>query len=95
MHGEYIDTLRPHLAFLEPTDDVPPDTSLSDLGLDSLAVIELVLDLEERFGVEFPDDMLKSSLFRSATTLYEALATLVAAVPGRLTTTSLGVGVAR
>lgn len=32
------------------------DTRLSDLGLDSFERIQLVLDLEEDFGVELHDD---------------------------------------
>ncbi len=35
---------------------VPVANLLDDLGADSLAVVELVMALEEEFGIEVPDD---------------------------------------
>ncbi|MBP5312343.1 MAG: acyl carrier protein [Clostridia bacterium] len=36
---------------------ITPDTSIiEDLGADSLDVVELVMALEEKFGVEIPDE---------------------------------------
>jgi acyl carrier protein len=37
--------------------DVPddPDTAFADLGLDSLAVVEIQLALQQRFSFEIPD----------------------------------------
>ena len=32
------------------------DASLIDLGADSLAMVDLLLDFEEAFGIEIPDD---------------------------------------
>ncbi|MBK7823847.1 acyl carrier protein [Nannocystis sp.] len=38
-------------------EDVTPDKSFTeDLGADSLAIVELVLALEEKFDVKIPDD---------------------------------------
>jgi acyl carrier protein len=37
--------------------DVKPDASFAnDLGADSLDTVELVMALEEEFGIEIPDD---------------------------------------
>ncbi|MFV8754324.1 acyl carrier protein [Nannocystaceae bacterium ST9] len=37
--------------------DVKPEKSFTDdLGADSLAIVELVLALEEEFGIKIPDD---------------------------------------
>ncbi len=39
------------------TDEVAPEKSFTDdLGADSLAIVELVLALEEEFGIKIPDD---------------------------------------
>ena len=36
---------------------VTPETSfINDLGADSLDTVELVMEFEERFGIEIPDD---------------------------------------
>ncbi len=38
-------------------EDITPDKSFTDdLGADSLAIVELVLALEEQFGVKIPDE---------------------------------------
>ena len=39
-----------------------PDTSLRTAGLDSLATIELLLRLEEAYGVSLPDEVLTVAL---------------------------------
>jgi acyl carrier protein len=39
--------------------DVSLDSSLSELGLDSLDMVEMTLGLEESFGVEIPDSELE------------------------------------
>lgn len=42
---------------LRPADGVKPEHNLkTDLGADSLETVELFMDVEERFGVEIPDD---------------------------------------
>ncbi len=35
--------------------DIKPETSLKDLGLDSLDLVEVLMDIEEEFGIEFED----------------------------------------
>lgn len=36
--------------------NVKPESVFTDLGADSLAIVELVLALEEEFELDFPDD---------------------------------------
>ena len=40
---------------VDPSEAVPEAQILDDLGADSLDVVELVMALEERFGLEIPD----------------------------------------
>lgn len=41
---------------VKPEDVEPAKTFTDDLGADSLAIVELVLALEEKFDVKIPDD---------------------------------------
>jgi acyl carrier protein len=36
--------------------DIKPSTSLADLGADELDMVELIMELEEHFGVSIPDE---------------------------------------
>jgi acyl carrier protein len=38
-------------------DHVTPDTTLKELGADSLDAVELVMELEEEFDLSIPDDV--------------------------------------
>ncbi|RMD46862.1 MAG: acyl carrier protein [Alphaproteobacteria bacterium] len=49
---EVIAIIAEH-AMLEPS-DVRPDMTLEELGLDSLALVEAIFAIEERFGIEVP-----------------------------------------
>ena len=40
-------------AMLEP-EDVTIDSTIDDLGMDSLALVEIVFAIEERFGISIP-----------------------------------------
>ena len=37
-----------------PIDQLMPDTRMGDLGAESLDVIEIVFNLEEKFGIDIP-----------------------------------------
>ncbi|MGI8665403.1 MAG: phosphopantetheine-binding protein [Jatrophihabitans sp.] len=39
--------------------------SLPDLGLDSMSAIELVIELEDTFGAQFPEELLVRETFAS------------------------------
>ncbi|MEU0486523.1 phosphopantetheine-binding protein [Streptosporangium sp. NPDC006013] len=73
--------LRAHLP-IEDDHAFPVDATLVSLGLDSLRAVNLVLDLEETFNIEFPDSMLTGSTFGTVKDLQEALRSLVGATSG-------------
>ena len=51
--------------------NVDESKSLRDLGLDSLDVVEMCLDLEDRFGVSFETEELSS--FKTVSDLFAAV----------------------
>lgn len=55
--------VRPHLKFLAEGDPITPEQSLGEAGLDSMSSIELLLDLEEHFGISISDDDLTENSF--------------------------------
>jgi len=73
-----ISTLRGHLGFLPPDQELEMDAELAELGLDSMGAISLLMDIEGSFAISFPDEMLVPETFRSAQTLLNAIRTLQA-----------------
>lgn len=52
------------------------DFDLYGAGLTSLATVGIMLALEDRFEIEFPESMLSRSTFRSVSAIAEAVARL-------------------
>jgi acyl carrier protein len=60
-------------------DSLDDDADLYQAGMTSHASVNLMLALESAFDVEFPDAMLKRSVFQSVRSISEALESLGAA----------------
>ena len=71
--------VRPNLKFLPDGEPIPSDASLGALGLDSLASINLLFDLESELEVTIPDDILDENTFASIGNLEAMLKDLVGA----------------
>ena len=72
---EVIEVLSRHVpGGLETAAEGPEAAALAPVGLDSLKVVELLLDLESTFGISFPADMLDRETFRDAGTIAAAVA---------------------
>lgn len=54
--------------------DFGMDAYLSDLGLNSMKVVELLLEIESEFEVTLPDELLVAETFRTAANLKAAVA---------------------
>ena len=52
-----------------PIDSLDDDSDLFAAGLDSLAIVNVLMSLEERFDIELPDDMLQRKSFSSIATI--------------------------
>jgi acyl carrier protein len=55
------------------------DDDLFRAGMKSHANVNVMLALEETFGIEFPDDMLRRNTFKSLATIRDAVTKLMAA----------------
>ena len=51
------------------------------LGINSMATIEIIVGLEEEFGIEVPDEELRVELFDSVQTMADYVRTVLQKVP--------------
>ncbi len=72
-----IEEIRKNFAERVHKDRVDDAMSLKDLGLDSLDVVELCLDLEDRYHIQFETDELSS--FKTIGDLFAAIEKKIAA----------------
>jgi acyl carrier protein len=72
--------LSRHLPFLGDT-GLTADADLRDLGLDSMGAVELILAVEERYDIEFTDDVLTDETFGTAGSLWRAIEAMRSAEP--------------
>jgi acyl carrier protein len=56
-----------------------PEVRLRTLGLNSMRAVDLVLDLEDRFGFAFPDDRFTDENFATEESLWAAVEPLLGA----------------
>jgi D-alanine--poly(phosphoribitol) ligase subunit 2 len=75
--AEFEGSLRTHLPLLDPDQPITADLDLAVSGLDSLATVSLLLEVEDRFDVTFPDDKLTATTFQTAGSLWLVIAALV------------------
>jgi acyl carrier protein len=68
--------LKEHARLNRDVEQLDPDTDLYQLGMTSHASVNVMLALEGAFDVEFPDHMLKRSVFSSIASIRQALAEL-------------------
>lgn len=81
MDPNFVAILRGHLKYLPADRGLAPDAVLRELGLDSMAAVTLMLDLEDEFGVTIPDSALTAETFRTPDSLYTALTAAMSSIP--------------
>ncbi|GAA0736050.1 acyl carrier protein [Dactylosporangium roseum] len=69
--------VRAFLPALPPTTPLLPDTPLADYGLDSLAVVGLIVEIEDAYGFEFPEETVIPQTFYDPTALWTVVAPVV------------------
>ena len=72
--------LAQHARLPVEIDSVSDQDDLFQTGMSSHASVGVMLGLEDAFDIEFPDEMLKRSVFESIAAISEALRTLHADV---------------
>ena len=55
-------------------DQLQPDSQLEGLGLDSLAVIELMFNVEDEFRIKMPEERVEIKTVQDIVTVVESLA---------------------
>lgn len=65
--------LREHARLPVDVDKVPDDADLFQAGMSSHASVNVMLALEDTFDLEFPDRMLKRSVFESVSGIAAAI----------------------
>lgn len=65
--------LRAHARFTAADSDINPDMSLASLGVDSLGIIELVVEIEDEFDLEIPPDQITPETFATPTSIWQLL----------------------
>lgn len=71
--------IREHGRLPADVDTLDDDADLYQAGMTSHASVNLMLALEAAFDIEFPDAMLKRSVFQSVRSISDALESLGAA----------------
>lgn len=66
-----VDEIRKNFAERLHKDSIEDSATLKDIGLDSLDVVELCLDLEDRYHIQFETDELSS--FKTVGDLFAAI----------------------
>jgi acyl carrier protein len=77
MQDRIRDVLAAHGRMEVDPREVDDEADLYELGLTSTASVNVMLALEEAFGVEFPDEVLKKSTFASVRNIEQVLEGLV------------------
>lgn len=70
------EAVRRNLPLLSQDVPITDDLDLVTAGLDSLAMISLLVEVEDEFGVQIPDDRLNAATFTTPQALWSIIAEL-------------------
>jgi acyl carrier protein len=74
--AEFEAILRGNLPLLDNGHDLSAGMPLVDYGLDSLATVGIILEVEETFAVSIPDEFLVPESFESPGSIWEMVVKL-------------------
>jgi len=73
LEQRFLAVLRRHLPLIAPADELPSDAPLRELGLDSMATVRLVMELESELGVVLRESSLTTETFADAASVWDAV----------------------
>ncbi len=76
MNDEIRQIIKDHARLPVNVDSLSDDVDLYETGMTSHASVNVMLALEDHFDIEFPDRMLKRSVFESVSAIAVALVEL-------------------
>jgi acyl carrier protein len=76
VHDEIRQIITQHGRLPLDVQTLPDDADLYEAGMTSHASVNVMLGLEDHFDIEFPDRMLKRSVFESINAIAAALSEL-------------------
>ncbi|MCX5088327.1 acyl carrier protein [Streptomyces sp. NBC_00365] len=65
--------MRQALALLPSGDELRPDLNTATFGLDSLAAVELLINIEAAYDIQVPEDLLQLSSFATPGSLWKLI----------------------
>ena len=74
---QLISVLRRHLKFVGSDEIFPWNAELEALGLDSVSAVNLLIDLETTFQINFPPALLTENTFRTTAALGQVMSGLI------------------
>lgn len=74
--------VRSRCRLAEPDLPLDPSRTLVQLGVDSLEVVDLIVDIEDTYHLQMPEELLTPEVFTSPATIWQALRGLVPSEDG-------------
>lgn len=76
MEAQLREVLADTARLAVPIDTLALDTDLHASGLSSMATVNVMLGIEEKFDIEFPENLLKRETFQSIRSLLQVVCSL-------------------
>jgi len=73
MDEKIREIIATHARLCAPASSLPEDADLYAAGMSSQASVSIMVALEDEFDVEFPDHMLKRTVFQSIASIRSAI----------------------